>query len=337
MNEQPSPLGTEQPSTNPNTPPLISIQTTPVASFGTYSDGLQIPPKHSGLKVALFISGILAFIGILVALGFVFSVSFSLSSQALEMVEGKYEVIDTGVQNTELFGPHTVGFWLNNHKLLINTFSDEKDAQLKKLGKVILFDTQRKQSTTIFETGNIFCGNAPSKIFRVRDYTTGTDTYFKIDESGKTSQVEAPSGWEPYQCRVYENRKKDRLQAYLNESEGYIDQGKTGNGGREKAILHLTGKPQIELPLTGHDIDYMVYLPFKNQYLLNNFDFISGRLQPSGEPFYNYMSPDGTLTRVPQPEEFLKFAGQLGDMYPMRDGMIIDNTGYMRKNPGLYY
>ena len=81
MNEQPSPLGTEQPSTNPNTPPLISIQTTPVASFGTYSGGLQIPPKHSGLKVALFISGILAFIGILVALAFVVTKSVQKSQQ----------------------------------------------------------------------------------------------------------------------------------------------------------------------------------------------------------------------------------------------------------------
>ena len=275
----------------------------------------------------------------LVALGFVFSVSFSLSSQALEMAEGKYEVIDTGVQHSELIGRSLLGQWLENHKLLINTFSDERDGQLKKHGQVVLFDTKTKQKIILFENLTLQCTNPKSHVSMLKNFANNDVKFFNIREDGQFVDLTKTISTEDFKCFDIAEAKPERLQAFLLDGQSYIDEGRTGHGGVEQAILHLKNKEPIELPFRGSIVNRCEYIPFKNKYLLNNRDIIANNVykREPDEPYFYYMSVDGELEKIPQSTEFYEQFGQFRQMLPMRDGMILDKTGVRDKTGGLFY
>ena len=262
----------------------------------------------------------------------------SFSVKALEYSEGKYDVIDTGVQHSELIGPNVIGEWLGNNKLLINTFSDEPDAQIKKLGQVAIFDTQTKKLSTLFKAGTLLCTNQKSHVSQLKNFATNEFKFFTIHEDGEVIEVTNSINPDEFQCRnMIVSRKPDRLQVFLDDGESYIDRGKSGGGAKEQAILYLKDKPPIELPLKGSDINAMMFIPFRNQYLLDNRVRYFAKLRSYGEPFYNFISQDGEIERIPQPVDLELYLGELGPMFPMRDGMIIDHTGFRDKTGGMYY
>lgn len=252
-----------------------------------------------------------------------------MTAQAYQLEESGYEVIDTGLQFSALNNMGVLGEWLNDHLILLNALRDEPDAQLKNLHRVMLFDIKTKKLSTLYPDKYFYCRNPTSHISRIKDYATGEEKFIKIDEEGTTSDpAEAPL-WKPFQCRMYEPYKPDRLQIFLNEGEGYIDIGRAGYGAsKDNAVLYLTGKSPIELPFTGKETvgPHHEYIPFLNEYVMSR-----------GTSQNVLMSPEGKVKRIQETVDVFNELGIEGYMYPMRDGLILSNPGSWKKKPGMFF
>lgn len=255
--------------------------------------------------------------------------SLPLTTQAYQLEDGSYEVIDTGLQYSDLHTMGILGEWLNDHLILLNATQDVSDAPLKNLYRVVLFDINTKKLTTLLPGKYFYCRNSTSHISRIKDYVTGEEKFVKINEDGNVSDPSETPTWKRAQCRMYEPYKPDRLQIFLNEGEGYIDIGKAGNGAsQDNAVLYLTDKPPIELPLTGRDVVglHHEYIPFLNEYVVAR-----GIYQNV------LMSPDGKIRRIQETTGVFNELSIGGYMYPMRDGLILSNPGSWEKMPGMFY
>lgn len=261
-------------------------------------------------------------------------------AQAIEIVEGTYEVIDTDVQHSEFIGRHFLGQWLDDQKLLINTFSDEPGAQLKKYGQVVLFDAKTKNKSILFDNLTLQCTNPISHVSMLKNFVNNEVKFFNIREDGHLTDLTKAISVEEFKCFDRTEVKPERLQVFLLDGESYIDRGKTGNGGIELAVLYHKNKQPVELGIHGYLFDYFNFIPFKNKYLINNSDITAkngynGHMEE--EPNFYYMSVDGQVEKIPQPVKFQEQVGDFSSMFPMRDGMILKRTGIKDKTSGLYY
>lgn len=255
-----------------------------------------------------------------------------------DFVDGDFEVIDTGLDQS-----FTNKIWLDNDNLIVNTLQLVPHARPKKLFRVVIFNLKQRSVRELIPMGDIHCVNEITRLAKVRTFSdvedadgSGVDTYMRLSPDGKLTAYGLPS---PYAspCRLTEPRKPERLQIFLRDGDGYIDRGKTGGGySDENAVLYRPNQAPRELAVKGGDIQDVIYLPFRNQYLLNRRDFLTNRFQPRGEPDFIYMSPTGDITREPQPEKFAKVLGSWGNMLPTRDGVLLDRNGPGRGVPGLF-
>lgn len=188
----------------------------------------------------------------------VFYFCFSPLLEALELVEGKYKVMDTGVSYTE---NRTNITWLNSHLLLISFYTDGRSGQVKKDTQTILFDTKTKKKSILYSNMAFMCKDKKSNISKFKNMTNNEVRFFNLSEDGKLTELSQPIDAEQFKCsNITPNR--ERLQAFLLDEESYIDSGKSGNGGKEQAILYLKNKAPIELPFRGHVVDHARYIPF---------------------------------------------------------------------------
>ncbi len=254
--------------------------------------------------------------------------SFSLITQAYQLEEGKYEVVETGLEYNDMHTMSILGEWLNDHLILLNATQDMPDAKLKNLNRMVLFDIKTKKLSPVLPEKYFYCRNPSSQISRIKDYITGEEKLVVIDENGTISEVKETPAWNKFQCRKYEPRKPDRLQVFLNEGEGYIDIGKTGMGPSGNAMLFLPNKEPIELPVISRTVvsPSHEFLPFMNKYVLAH-----------GLHQNILMSPQGEITYIQEPDDVFNELGVGGYMYPMRDGILLDGTGIGPKIPGMFY
>lgn len=254
-----------------------------------------------------------------------------------ELKEGGFEVTDTGLEQSTLYGPINVGVWLDNSSILLNALPDVPGAQEKHLNRVVRLNLETREVTPVLESGTVFCSEPNSEIFHIRQQQRFL--FARIDAEGHFSPVSAQPASGEFTCKTAQPRFPDRLQAFLNEGDGYIDLGKTGGGfSEDNAVLYRPGLPPLELPIKGGEIVAgPVYLPFLNQYLLNYWDALSGTRKPAGAPAFRLMTPEGIISEIPQPKSFVKAVGSFGRAWLMRDGMVLNRTGPGRPKPGLYF
>ncbi|GAC1610228.1 MAG: hypothetical protein NVS3B3_18440 [Aquirhabdus sp.] len=254
-----------------------------------------------------------------------------------EFEEGRYEVVDTGLEQTTAYGPGVLGEWLDDHRILLNALQDSPNAQEKHLDRVVIFDTVSQKYSVLLPSSSFICRNPNSKIARI--VTNGIDNFIKLEDDGKFSVVAETPRWDKFLCSAHEPRKPDRLQAFLREGDGYIDRGKAGGGySRDNATLYRPNQPPVELPVVGGDIGSIVYISRLKRYLLGSTDYLSGNVLPAGRPVFNLMTSDGEITEIPQPVQFVKTFGGFGGVQFMRDGMLVfGHMGPDIKNPGIFF
>lgn len=242
---------------------------------------------------------------------------------AADFEEGRYEVIDTSLEQTLVYGNQFLGYWLDNATLVMNALQDVPDAQAKHLDRVVLFNIKTRKISTLLPNSRLVCRNSKSQIARIITYDS-IDEFVRIDSQGAVSATPETPTWREHICREREPLKPERLQYFLNEGEGYIDLGKTGGGySREKAVFYRLGLPPVELPVLGGDVNNMFYIEHLQQYLISSTDFLSGSVQPAGKPVFNLMTKDGKITEIEQPREFVKKFGRFGDVVFTREGILL--------------
>jgi hypothetical protein len=262
--------------------------------------------------------------------------------------EGKYEVIDTGLEQSTLYGPDTLGSWLDNQRIVINALRDAPRAREDWLLKLVIFDIKTKKSTVLKEGVHLYCRRPKNgKAVLVADgHEPGsnidrfsTKQFFKLDEHGDLSPWSDNPLVDGLECWPPLHSKPERISWRLENDDGsYIDTGKKG-GGRsvENAILYRPGQAPKEFPVKGSEIFKPRYYPHLRQYLLNHWDNISGGHDQAGDPVFRLMKPNGEITEIPQSQQFLTTVGSFGDVWLSRDGMVLNRTGPGQRNPGLYF
>ncbi|NKI69934.1 hypothetical protein GN109_10925 [Collimonas pratensis] len=254
-----------------------------------------------------------------------------------EFEEGKYEVVDTGLEQTIVYGPGVLGEWLDDRRILLNALQDSPNAQEMRLDRVVIFDTTSQKYSVLLPSSSFICRNPNSKIARI--VTNGIDNFIKLDDDGKFSAVAEAPRWDKFLCSAHEPLKPDRLQAFLREGDGYIDRGKAGGGySRDNATLYRPNRPPVELPVIGGNVGSIVYISRLKRYLLGSTDYLSGDVLPAGKPVFNLMTSDGEITEIPQPAQFVKMFGGFAGVQFMRDGMLVfGHMGPNIKNPGMFF
>ena len=264
--------------------------------------------------------------------------------------EGQFEVIDTGLEQSTLYGPPMLGSWLDNQRIVINTLRDVPRAREDWLVKLVVFDIRTRKSSVLKEGVHLYCRHPKNgKTVLAADgfdigsgpktYRSSTKQSFKLDERGNLSPwsgdpfIDGKNCWPPIPA------KPDRLKMSLdNDAGSYIDYGSTGRGySYDNAVLSRPDQPPLELPVIGGEIKMAQYYPYYGQYLLNDSDNISGHHLPAGDPVFRLMKPNGEITKIPQPEGFVRTVGSFGGMWLMRDGMVLTRTGPGQQNPGLFF
>ena len=270
----------------------------------------------------------------------IFAVSSGASCFAFgnaQIEEGKYDITDTGIEQSTLYGPIVSGVWLDKNKILLNALQNVPGAQERRLDRVVMLNVDTWEVKTVLEPGRIICREKTSQLAHV--VWEGKSQFVRIDSEGHISPLTERPALKESLCKTAEPRFPDRLQTFLNEGDGYIDRGRTGHGfSEDNAVLHRPKQPPLELPVPGGEIaSSPVYLPFLNQYLLNYRDSLSGQRIPAGKPVFRLMTPEGEISEIPQPSFFTKLVGSFGRMWMMRDGMVLDRTGPGRPKQGLYF
>ena len=260
--------------------------------------------------------------------------------------EGKYEVLDTGLEQSTLYGTGTLGVWLDGQNFVVNALRDDPNARKDWLLRLVVVDTKSKAITLVREGVYLNC-RVPktSKTMLTQEgsykvFSKEKKQWFEhLDTQGRLSawpKTESENG--STNCWPLEPLKRERLQVFLLHDDGYIDKGKTGGEySNDNAILYRPNQPPVELPVKGGEINMAQYYPHLRQYLLNRWDNISGGHDPAGDPVFRLMKPNGEITEIPQSQQFLKTVGSFGDMWLLRDGMVLNRTGPGQRNPGLYF
>ena len=252
-------------------------------------------------------------------------------------IEGTFEIIDTHIQQTLLNGPDILGVWFDNENIILNALQDDSNAEQKHLDRVVLFNVKTRKSTALLESGRFQCYEPKTKIASI--VKDGVMQFVNIGDDGRFRPRKEATPLNKFRCRSEEPSLPGRLQAFLREGDGYIDEGRTGGGfSEENAILHRPGQPPLELPAKGGELTMgPIYLPFLNRYLLNYSDNLNPNILPRGKPVYRIMTSEGSITEIPQPRLFFDAMGSLGRMWFMRDGMVFKKTSQSGKNAGLFF
>lgn len=266
----------------------------------------------------------------------------------VEFEEGHYEVIDTGLEQSMLYGPDVLGAWLDNQRLIINALKDARNPKKEEwIPYLVIFDVKTRKTKLIAESVYLLCRIPETQIASIVEGQNDTprfvdkkSRFVKMDEEGKiTTLQETPPSMSNF-CRQNSPRKPDRLQAFLRVGDGYIDRGKTGGGhSYDNAVLYRPNQPPIELPIHGGDIYDSRYISHLNLYQLS-----AGPSRTSGKPVFSLMTPDGDVIEISQPKDALRkitgeagiFTGGPGVRF-MRDGLISRNLGAWLQNPGMFF
>ena len=248
-------------------------------------------------------------------------------------------VIDTGLVQTEEHTDSWVGAWLSNELLVVNAVQENPPAKSRRPWRIALFNVKTQQVTNLVEKGQFYCRDTRTELAliltnpEVEDYAKdGTYEYVNLDRNGKlTNLAEQPNWAKP--CRFHPGDDPLRLRYFLREGDGYIDRGRSG-GVDLKRNVHLfrPNEPAIELNVSGNDVHPVLYVPFRDEYLLNQW-------APDSEKsprVYFYMSPEGKVRTEPLPEHFYQKVGKAGVMLPMKNGMLFNRSVSGRGERGLF-
>ena len=248
-------------------------------------------------------------------------------------------VIDTGLVQTEEHTDGLVGAWLSNELMVVNAVQENPPAKSRRPWRVALFNVKTKRVTNLVEKGQFYCLDTRTELAliltnpEVENYAKdGKSLYIKLDSNGWLSYpAEQPNWAKP--CLSNFGHDPQRIQRLLREGDGYIDLGRSG-GIDLKRNVHLfrPGQAPIELNVQGDDVNVPLYVPFRDEYLLNQW-------APNSEKsprVYFYMSPEGKIRTEPLPEHFLQKVGKPGFVRPMKNGMLFDRSGSGRGERGLF-
>lgn len=111
-----------------------------------------------------------------------------------QIIDQEYEVIETGLEpiSTVGSGIGDVGEWLNDHLILLDALQDVPDANVKKLQRVMLFDTHTGKLKTLVPEGRIYCWNSELEIVSIAPLTYTRETeghFFHLGKDGVISEL----------------------------------------------------------------------------------------------------------------------------------------------------
>lgn len=248
-------------------------------------------------------------------------------------------VIDTGLVQTEEHTDALVGAWLSNELLVVNAVQENPPAKSRRPWRVALFNVKTKRVTNLVEKGQFYCRDTRTELAlvltnpEVENYAKdGRSLYVKLDGNGQLTYPPQQPNW-PKSCHSDSGDDPKRIQRLLREGDGYIDLGRSGGIDlNQNAHLFRPGQPPIELNVHGMDVRPPLYVPFLNEYLLNQ-----GAPNSEKSPrLYFYMSPDGKVRTEPLPEQFFQKVGSAGFMWPMKNSMLLNRSGRGSSNSGLF-
>jgi hypothetical protein len=221
-------------------------------------------------------------------------------------------VIDTGLESLATRHPVNPIRWLDAYTLTFSPLQTGPDSKLKKALRGVLYDTRTQSHITIVENGEINCAGGDLVRYR-RSADSAEPEYVRVSADRKSVQPVGPYkverfGLDPYTClQRKQPATPGRLEAFLRESDGYIDRGRVGDGAVEQAILYRPGKPPLELPLRGQEIRSVRFVPFLDKY------YIGG---------WRLLSAEGIVSEVPRPRPIQNLRLAPGGGGIVRDGIV---------------
>lgn len=248
-------------------------------------------------------------------------------------------VIDTWLVQSEEHYIDTVGTWLNNDLLVINTVQEKPPANSRRPWRVVLFNVRTKNISTLVNKGRFVCRDDRTRNAliltnpEVDNYSkNGNYLYVSLDDSGSLSSLSAQPAWGHY-CHSDFGSDRTRIRYSLREGDGFIDEGRSGGIDLDRnAHWFRPNQPPIELNVQGKDVGIPWFVPFRNEYLLER----STRVQEGRKRVFRYMSLDGKITEEAFPEHFFQKIGSAGYMWPMKNGMLLDRSGHGSSESGLF-
>lgn len=248
-------------------------------------------------------------------------------------------VIDTGLVQTEEHTDSWVGAWLSNELLVVNAVQENPPAKGRRPWRIALFNIKTQQVTNLVEKGQFYCRDTRTELAliltnpEVENYAKdGKSLYVKLDSTGLLTYPAEQPNWEK-PCRSNWGHDPQRIQRLLREGDGYIDLGRSGGADLMRNVhLFRPNQPPIELNVQGDDVRPPLYVPFLDEYLLNQ-DAPKSEKSPR---VYFYMSPEGKVRTEPLPEHFFQKVGSAGFMWPMKNGMLFNRSGRGSSNSGLF-
>lgn len=248
-------------------------------------------------------------------------------------------VIDTGLVQTEEHLDETVGEWLSNELLVVNAVQENPPAKSRRPWRVALFNVKTKRITNLVEKGQFYCRDTRTELAliltnpEVESYAKdGNYIYVLVDGNGKLTYPLEPPNWAK-PCHFHPGHDAKRLRYFLREGDGYIDLGRSGGFDLNRNVYWFRpNQPSIELNVQGKDVGIPFYVPFRNEYLLEQ----STRVSEGRKRVFRYLSMDGKIAEEPFPEHFFQKIGGAGYMWPMKNGMLFDRSGSGRGERGLF-
>ncbi|HJW53992.1 MAG TPA: hypothetical protein VJ577_01840 [Burkholderiaceae bacterium] len=263
-----------------------------------------------------------------------------------------YTVVDTGLEQSTLYGPGVLGAWLDNDRLLVNALQDAPGAQEKWRLRLVVFDTRTQETTEIAKDVHLNCFHPESRTAvlvegqsNVPNFKDRLSRFVTLDQGGRFLPAVVRPDMNEF---CVDNGKQDRgrLQHFLRPGDGYIDLGRTGGGySTEPAILYRRNEKPVTLPIVGGELESVRYVRHLDLYQVG-----VGKYRMTDKHIYKFLTRDGKVVNAPRPYEAIESvhkpsvtvsdAGGVAyavSEYVLRDGIIVLNTGGWKKNPGMFF
>lgn len=280
-----------------------------------------------------------------------------------QIVESPLEVIETGLQATSMgvsliWWP--VGDWLDDHTILLNVLQNNDEASANFLQRVVLFDTEKRESTTLIADGRSICWNEFLKVINIAPniYKRGVGTQlYRMNKQRQLEILDRPEQIRERKCYRNQDYPGDKADTMLRlEIDGYIDLEMKVNAGNvgniDRAIWHKPGRAPVELTIPASQIDSgkALYLPYLGKYLLRSTDSrvesgTNRALSGANWKFayelapYSLLGTDGKVEQISYPYVLAEFGiKQFSEFLPVKDGIVIrtDSDLFLMKGEALF-
>lgn len=312
---------------------------------------------------------LLAVAGVLLTAPLITSAELVELKPTRQIEDKKFELIETGLSpwpRTEGNGywPNFYGFWLNNTQLVMSVLQDVPNAFANRLERIMLIDTATGASRVLVEQGSLWCHSRKFNVMVYLPYerahyykdnpgkNIGDDDlhFVRLDKEGRLNELDGPAPINRSCVPPNKVVKEPRASQSLQEGDGYIDM--SARDDKETLTLGTAklvrpGQPPLELGLPNASVQYPIYLPYYDKYLMSASDYGKGggtAMRYAGAFWkfpYNFspywiVSREGEVEAVPYPEIISEY-GMAGFQYlwPTPHGLLINDPSVVRPGKGL--